>query len=133
MKVQKEILQFIESINDKSTNNKFIDIGALSKVDTEILGEILSIDLKGYKHGLDVSGVLHALKHKNITTADLLLIPFIIKNYDVLGKGKKENTIVYKKKINDTYYYVEEVRKGRKKLMLKTLYKQKKRPKKGTL
>jgi hypothetical protein len=60
----------------------------------------------------------------------LLLIPFIIENYDFIGKGKEDNTIVYKKIINQEYYYVEEIRTGRKKLALKTLYKHKKRSKK---
>lgn len=124
-----EILDFINIVTNK-TNKNYIDFLKIDIKEAETIKELTGVDVKGYVHSLDNSGVLHALKHKNISVADLLLIPFIIENYDFIGKGKENNTIVYKKVINQEYYYVEEIRTGRKKLALKTLYKHKKRSKK---
>ena len=124
-----EILDFINVVTNQ-TNKNFIDFLKIDTEQAQTIKEITGVEVKGYVHSLDNSGVLHALKHKNISVADLLLIPFIIENYDFIGKGKEDNTIVYKKIINQEYYYVEEIRPGRKKLALKTLYKHKKRSKK---
>ena len=124
-----EILDFINVVTNQ-TNKNFIDFLKIDTEQAQTIKEITGVEVKGYVHSLDNSGVLHALKHKNISVADLLLIPFIIENYDFIGKGKEDNTIVYKKIINQEYYYVEEIRTGRKKLDLKTLYKHKKRSKK---
>ncbi|WP_297972410.1 hypothetical protein [uncultured Capnocytophaga sp.] len=124
-----EILDFINVVTNQ-TNKNFIDFLKIDTEQAQTIKEITGVEVKGYVHSLDNSGVLHALKHKNISVADLLLIPFIIENYDFIGKGKEDNTIVYKKIINQEYYYVEEIRTGRKKLALKTLYKHKKRSKK---
>ena len=121
-----EILDFINVVTNQ-TNKNFIDFLKIDTEQAQTIKEITGVEVKGYVHSLDNSGVLHALKHKNISVADLLLIPFIIENYDFIGKGKEDNTIVYKKIINQEYYYVEEIRTGRKKLALKTLYKHKKR------
>ena len=124
-----EILDFINVVTNQ-TNKNSIDFLKIDTEQAQTIKEITGVEVKGYVHSLDNSGVLHALKHKNISVADLLLIPFIIENYDFIGKGKEDNTIVYKKIINQEYYYVEEIRTGRKKLALKTLYKHKKRSKK---
>ncbi|MFK8377721.1 PBECR3 domain-containing polyvalent protein [Capnocytophaga canimorsus] len=123
---QQEILDLINVVTNKHNNN-FVDFKKIGKVEAKTIAELTGLNVEGYVHTLDNSGVLHALKHKNINASDILLIPFIIDNYDFIGKGKEENTIVYKKVINQEYYYVEEIRKGRKKLALKTLYKRKKR------
>jgi hypothetical protein len=125
---QKEILELIRFVQkDRSGNKNYIDFGALTKKEVTELSEIAGVNLDGYVRTLDAAGIIHALKHRNIDEADLLLIPFIVANYDIIGYGTKDNTLVYKKLIGQEYFYVEEIRKGRKKLVIKTLYKRKKR------
>jgi hypothetical protein len=78
------------------------------------LSEIAGNNLTGYVRTLDAAGIIHALKHPNITAADILLIPFVVENYYIIGFGNKDNTIVYKKLIDKEYFYVEQIRVGRK-------------------
>ena len=88
-----------------------------------------NIDLKGYKHVIETSGVQHSEKrHGNksedrmpLSLQDYLLIPFIIRNRDevTISPSKtgtnKQNVLLYKKKIGFQYVYVEEIRDGKNK------------------
>lgn len=128
MELQKRIIKLVEdSIIDTSKNNLFFDFALVKVQDASILKQLTAQNFIGYRHTLDSSGIIHSLKHANITMSDILLIPYIINSYDVMGVGIKEGTIVYKKQIVNEYFYVEEIRKGRKKLAIKTLYKRKRR------
>lgn len=124
MSIQSKIQKLIEnSLREKDGNSLFYDFATVSKQEAEKLKSLTDTDLTGYRHSLDRSGIIHALKHNNIDNSDILLIPYILKEYDQVKKGNKKNTIIYEKKIVDMYFYVEEVREGRKKLTIKTLYK----------
>ena len=97
------------------------------------------IDLKGYKHVIETSGVRHSEKRHGtqsndrlpLSIEDYLLIPYIIRNRDKVEisttKTKRHNmeVLVYEKLIGMSYYYVEEIRTGRKSLAFHTLYKRK--------
>jgi len=88
-----------------------------------------NIDLKGYKHVIETSGIQHSEKrHGNksedrtpLSLEDYLLIPFIIRNRDevTISPSKtgtnKQNVLLYKKKIGLQYVYVEEIRDGKNK------------------
>jgi len=126
MNIQKKIQDFIQlALRSEHKNRIFVDFQRVRKV--KLLSSILKTNVEGYTHSLDQSGVIHALKHANLSPSDLLLIPYIINNFDTVKAGFKPNTIIYEKKIVDHYFYVEELRKGRKKLVIKTMYKQKPR------
>jgi len=128
MDIQSKILEIIEKAKEvKGENKTFLDFAKLHKSEINELKAITGNDYTGYVHCIDGAGIIHALKHANINASDILLIPFIIENYDFIGLGKIENTIVYKKLIGNEYFYVEEIRTGRKKFAIKTLYKRKKR------
>lgn len=87
------------------------------------------IDLTGYKHVIETSGVQHAEnrhgKQSNdrtpLTLEDYLLIPYIIKNRDEISFSPSKtsfrgnNVVLYKKKIGFQYVYVEEYRDGKHK------------------
>lgn len=123
--LEEDILKLIEyALENKAKNNKFVDF-SITTNEVKELKKITGLDYSDYVHSLDISGIIHALKHNNIKSSDFLLIPFIVKNYDLIGEGVKENTIVYKKLLGKEYFYIEEVRKGRKKLTIKTFYKRK--------
>ena len=88
-----------------------------------------NIDLTGYKHVIETSGVQHSEKRHGsqskdrtpLSLEDYLLIPFIIRNRDEVtispaksGTNNK-NVLLYKKKIGLQYVYVEEIRDGKNK------------------
>jgi hypothetical protein len=93
----------------------------------------------GYTHELDVHGIRHAFNHHGdpkaetnrgqvaLTEEDFKKIPFIIKHYDSVkyaGKTHKGLDILeYRKQINGTVVYIEEIRTGRKTLTVKTMWK----------
>lgn len=99
-------------------------------------------DLSDFNHDIDVSGTRHTFKEHGtekteiprgqipINDDDFNNIPEVIYNYDEVsftGKNKTGlETITYKKRMPDnTIYYVEEIRTGRKTLTINTMYKHK--------
>jgi hypothetical protein len=108
-------------------------------IDEELMSLAAShgIDLKGFKHVIETSGVQHSINRHGrqsndrepLTIEDFLLIPFIIRNRDRVNisttttKQHEANVLVYEKQIGLDYYYVEEIRTGKKSLAFHTLYK----------
>ena len=96
-----------------------------------------NIDLKGYKHVIETSGIQHSEKrHGNksedrspLSLEDYLLVPYIIKERDKVEMSPQRDVrhrnriLIYTKQIGDTYYYVEEVRMKNKSLAFKSLRK----------
>ena len=100
----------------------------------------LAIDA-GWKHTLDNSAVRHTIKMHGsdkevlrgqmpVTKEDLLLIPYIVDQFDVITierNRRNQDVIIYAKAMADGItYYVEEVRQGRRELAASTMYKRKK-------
>ena len=95
------------------------------------------INLTGFKHVIETSGIQHSEKRHGkesndrqpLSLEDYLLVPFIIKERDSVTMSPQKdishrNTILkYSKQIGDTYYYVEEIRKRNKSLAFKSLRK----------
>jgi len=104
-------------------------------IDNEVDEELMAlarkegIDLTGYKHVIETSGISHAQNRHGensndrmpLTMEDYFLIPYIIKNRDTviispsLTRIHKNKVFIYEKKIGDQYVYVEEIRRGRNK------------------
>jgi len=136
MDKQKLIEELIEiAILDKSST-KWFDLGGLSNREIEIIKEKINIDVSDYKRVITVQDINHSMNRHGdkkvdsypIDYSDFLLIPFIISNFDEMIVGDITKTtnlqsIIWVKEIGDKYFFVEEIRKGRKKLALKTLYK----------
>ena len=88
-----------------------------------------NIDLKGYKHIIETSGIQHSEKrHGNksedrtpLSLQDYLPIPYIIRNRDEVSfspsktASREKSVILYKKKVGYQYVYVEEIRDGKNK------------------
>ena len=88
-----------------------------------------NIDLKGYKHVIETSGIQHSQNRHGdksddrtpLSLEDYLLIPFIIRNRDEVSfspsktASREKNVILYMKKIGYQYVYVEEIRNGKNK------------------
>ena len=96
-----------------------------------------NIDLTGYKHVIETSGIQHAEKRHGkqsedrtpLSLEDYLLVPYIIKERDKVEMSPQKDVkhhnrvLIYTKQIGDTYYYVEEVRMKNKSLAFKSLRK----------
>lgn len=112
-------------------------------VDETIDNELMALaakhgmNLTGYKHVIETSGVQHSEKRHGkeskdrtpLTLEDYLLIPYIIKHRDNLSistsktRQRESMVLVYEKQIDLDFYYVEEIRSGKKRLAFQTLYK----------
>ncbi len=108
-------------------------------IDEELLklAAAQGIDLKGFKHVIETSGIQHSESRHGkqskdrepISLEDYLLVPFIIRNRDKVSfstsksKSHEMNIVVYEKLIGSNYYYVEEIRTGKRSLAFQTMYK----------
>ena len=100
-------------------------------IDDELLKEAAkhNIDLTGYKHVIETSGIQHSEKRHGgesndrspLSLEDYLLIPYIIRNRDDVSfsptksNSREKSVVLYKKKIGYQYVYVEEIRDGKNK------------------
>lgn len=135
----------ISDILDYAIKNKteydWEDIADVSEDEARRINESTGLNIDSeYKHIVESSAINHVLnrhgegKEKddsqtNITKEDFELIPEIISMADKITLGSTRQglpAIVYEKTFADgTTFYIEEVRQGRKKLALKTMYKKK--------
>jgi phage-Barnase-EndoU-ColicinE5/D-RelE like nuclease3 len=146
----KNLSELIEyAFNDISNQLKTFEFQYLhDDVERSALEILLCLNLKDFKRTIDNYAIVHTHnkhgqenKEKSrgqiaVIKEDYLLIPDIVNNPDSISVGEKSNIgtelIIYEKEINNIYYfYVEEVRKKRKSLSMKTLYKKKPLPSRG--
>ena len=88
-----------------------------------------NVDLKGYKHVIETTGIQHSENRHGsssddrtpLSLEDYLLIPYIIRNRDEVSfspsktNSREKSVILYKKKVGYQYVYVEEIRDGKNK------------------
>ena len=135
----------ISDILDYAIKNKteydWEDIADVSEDEARRINESTGLNIDSeYKHIVESSAINHVLNRHgedrekddsqtNITKEDFELIPEIISMADKITLGSTRQglpAIVYEKTFADgTTFYIEEVRQGRKKLALKTMYKKK--------
>lgn len=75
------------------------------------------IDLTGYKHVIETSGIQHSENRHGKQSKDKVHIS------SSKSKLHEMNLLVYEKQIGLNYYYVEEIRTGKKRLAFQTMYK----------
>lgn len=100
--------------------------------------EVIGVDVSLYRHTVDAMAMKHAMSQHGhaseqsrgqlpVTEADFERIPEIVANPDLVeaaGVDAKNRPLIrYTKRFNGTTYYVEEVRKGRRELAAKTMWK----------
>ena len=134
----KKLVSF--ALTNKTNVNKIVSLGLITPKEAIILKAKTGFSLEGYERVIDIFSIKHTLKnHGNekaeklrgqiaVTESDFEKIPDIIKSENVIftGKNKQGKTcLLYEAKLGNTYYYIEEIRTGRKNLMLNTLYKRK--------
>jgi hypothetical protein len=125
--------QIIELAKSKFNPDKVQRLD-LFEVDDKIANkfkESAGINISGYIHQIESCALRHALKRHGsdrlpITCEDFGLIPEIIRNFDYIKFGKTQRglkSIIYIKRFNATIICIEELRRGKKRLSFKTMYK----------
>ncbi len=126
----------------KGKQNIWLDLIYLNEKTVSIIEVKTGFNLKNYLYMLDTTGIKHIFrKHGNkkieqargqiaVNEDDILKIIDIINDYETISYGGKTkmqlNALKYEKCISGIKYIcIFEIRTGRKKLVLKTLYKQK--------
>lgn len=127
----------------KDPNRLYVDLAPVDETEAAKIKEATGLDVEGYVHSVDGAAIKHVLKvHGDpkealrgqvpVTPEDFNHIPEIIAEPDEIEAGElsalKLPTILYRKRIGDVFYYVEELRTGRRKLAAKSLYKRKASP-----
>lgn len=139
--MNEEIKQLVEfAKNSKNAINSKLEINVINELEAAFLELKTGFKLLGYKRIIDKFGINHTLRnHGNektetlrgqiaITEKDFELIPKIVLSKNVIHTSKNKlgnDIILYEAIIEDTFYYVEEVRKGKKELCMTTMYKRK--------
>jgi valyl-tRNA synthetase len=130
------------AFEDTSNQLKTIELHILEPQEMVLFESLLSDIKKVFRRTIDNYAIIHTHNQHGqesreqsrgqiaITKEDYLLIPNIVKSPDAIHLGEKSNIgtdlIQYEKEIDGIcYFYVEEVRKKRKSLAMKTLYKRK--------
>ena len=135
------IIEFVSTsqANKNNKQSKFL-IHVIENQEADSLLNLTDLDLTGYSHILDNFAVIHTFKKHGdmlsealrgqiaIEKADFTNIPLIIINPDEILIGEKNNKgnilIKYTKAIEGVrYFYVAEIRTGRKEIALQTFYK----------
>ena len=138
-----DLLELVEyTFSDASNKLKTIKLHDLESQEILFLENLLLEKFAGFKRTIDNYAIIHTHnKHGQankeisrgqiaVLVSDYLLIPEIVDDPDRVLVGEKSNIgtelIIYGKQISGIdYFYVEEVRKKRKSLAMKTSYKRK--------
>ena len=135
------ITEFVTSslTNKNNKQLKFL-INEIENNEISKILNLVNLNLAGYSHILDNFGILHTFKKHGdiksealrgqiaIETYDFAQIPIIISDADEISSGEKNNKgnilIKYTKAIDGIkYFYVAEIRTGRKEIVIQTFYK----------
>ncbi len=127
------------ALSRKDGNKAFAEIGEITQDVAEKVKQVTGIDVTGWVHGIDEAAIRHIIKEHGdnlveesrgqvaVTPQDISRINEIVQNPDSIEKGDPlpngNETVIYKKTIEGTSIYVQEMRDGRRKLTAKTLWK----------
>jgi phage-Barnase-EndoU-ColicinE5/D-RelE like nuclease3 len=139
--MKKEIEELVTfSVTSKSPLNSKLQINIIDEFEANILEQKTGFKLIGYKRIIDKFGINHTLKQHGeveaenlrgqiaVTKKDFELVPIIAISENIIDVSKNKfgnDIILYEAIIKNTFYYIEEVRKGRKELCMTTMYKRK--------
>ncbi len=139
MSIKIEIKQLVkEALQNPSNKKSKISLGFIGKREANKILLKTELNLEGYERILDNFSIIHTIKtHGNeqleskrgqiaVVDKDFEYLPEIVKSENVIYSGKNKignDCLLYEAKIGKTYFYVEEIRKGRRQLVLQTMYK----------
>lgn len=131
----RELVAF--SVSDKTTVNKFVVIEKINIIEAEKIKKRTGLNLNGYERILDKSSIRHVIKkHATQKEYERGLVPVLFEDFELIPKIAKPENIIYTSRTKDNkdailyqfedenvFFYLEEVRTGRKQVVLKTMYK----------
>ena len=149
--VDQEVLEAAQTYRaDKNAKFRRIKLGDVQQREAEAIKSLTGKDVSGYTHNIDRNGFVHIENRHGINGAqdqsmsdlnDVARQGWVIENYDDIGRlkgrdgkyvdsygylgtnGEPSPVVVYRKRINGTYYLVEAVADGRwKKLWTVSAY-----------
>lgn len=116
-------------------NKAFSELGNVSKEVVEKIKQTIGIDVSGWQHSIDEASIRHVFdSHGNsetesklgqiaITRDDIGRLLDVVNSPDNIDKGNEPNTIELSKRIGNEVFVVQEIKTGRNKLALKTMWK----------
>jgi len=134
----RELVHFART--DKSNINKVLRLGVITKEQAVAIYNKTGFELMDYERTIDTSAIRHILKkHGNqqkeilrgqiaVKDEDFELIHLIAVPENIISFAKNKlgnDCLLYKARLDDTFFYAEEIRTGKKHLALNTLYKRK--------
>lgn len=134
----------VVSVAEEGTNEAVVEkYHEVTQNEADRLKKETGLDVSGHSHALDNYSVRHIMKEHTgerevlrgqipLTKEDFEKIPEIVTDWDRARHAGKTNIgregILYKKKIGDFFYLIEEVRTKRKTLVPVTFYKKRATP-----
>ena len=143
-----EIRKLVEyARTDKTSKNKIVIIDKISDREADLIKRKTNFDLTGYIHVIDKSAINHTLKFHGsvggglrgqiaVKETDFILIPEILKSENIIYSNKDKignDCLLYQAEIDSVYYYIVEIRTGKKQLAMQTMYKRKRKSKNSFL
>ena len=135
-KTIRELIHF--ALTDKSNENAFCVLRKVTKKEAETIKNATGLSVDEYYHTIERYDIQHILKHHGndgkerlrgqiaVKPEDFVKALEIISDENLVYQGYTKAgkpAFLYEKRIGNKFFYIEEVRTGRKKLNLTTLYK----------
>ena len=119
-----------------ATNSQVVEHSPVTRADAEVIKALTGLDVNGFVHSVDTSAINHVLKKhgrdpRPITPDDISQLPRIMESPGAITDHRIErglHRIEYTKQYNGELIVIEEVRTGRDRLALVTMYKKGARP-----
>ena len=133
----KDAVEAIDEVYDVAaggTGKLVKDYAMVTPAEAEKIKETIGVDVSGYRHAVSADDMRHMIKQHGsestelprgqlpIGRSDMERIPEIVARGTV-REGDTNKIVVYEATIGDSYYYVEEVFKGAKQMMSKSMWK----------
>lgn len=132
------------AISNQGGNKLFSDFAVVSKETVEAVKRSTGLDISGWSHSIAESDIRHIMKRhgdeasqeklgqRAVTKADFEKLPEILSNFDSIQyeglNNEHHHSFIVRKKLNGEIYCAQEVRTGRKKLVVKTMWIKKEKP-----
>lgn len=129
---------FDKAMANKGGNTLYADFAVVNERTVRIVRAVTGLDVSGWKHSIGETEIRHIIKrHGNpaneqtrgqraVTQADIFRLPEILTDFDRIeytGKNEQGNdTFLISKEMDGEIFCVQEIRRRRKKLVVKTMW-----------
>jgi phage-Barnase-EndoU-ColicinE5/D-RelE like nuclease3 len=116
-------------------NDAFCDLDFVAPAVAARIERLTNLDVRGFRHTVGESAIRHVLnRHSDqkmeltrgqvaITVEDFLLLPQVFADPDEIFVGDDQNVVQLCKRLNNDLLVLQEIRTGRKKLALLSMWK----------